>query len=106
MLLPDTLPTDKKPKVTVLTRKEFDELLDYSCSLPTGTTIGKRWKRNNNAYRRPLCSHLHVFDGTREPDFQGPDWWMGEYALDPEAKMGRDGKPETVLILWSKIVVV
>jgi len=29
-----------------LTRAELDALPEYSRSLPTGTTIGKRWKRN------------------------------------------------------------
>lgn len=28
-----------------LTQKEFDDLLDYSHSLPTGKFTGKRWKR-------------------------------------------------------------
>lgn len=29
-------------------QKTLDSLPEYSCSLPTGTTIGKVWKRNNN----------------------------------------------------------
>lgn len=41
----------------------FDGLDEYSCTLPTGTVIHKRWRRD---------------DGQR--------WWMGEYAEheDPE----------------------
>lgn len=31
-----------------LTARQFDELPEYSCSFPTGTTIGKRWKRKKN----------------------------------------------------------
>jgi len=61
-----------------ITTKEFDDLLEYSASLPTGTTIGKRWK----AHR--------VHDGL---DY----WLMGEYTphLDPEM----------VGIKWRKIIV-
>lgn len=55
-----------------LTQEEFDKLREYSCSLPTGTTIGKRWKRNQNAFA---------------PGDNEPDWWMGEYVEheDPDA---------------------
>ena len=38
----------------------FNELADYSCTLPTGTFVGKRWKR-----------------------LQDDQWWMGEYVDDP-----------------------
>jgi hypothetical protein len=104
MFLPEVLPTDVK-KLVVLTKREFDELGEYSCSLPTGTTVGRRWKRDMNAYRQPTCFFLHVCDGRPEPSFRGEDWWMGEYAADPKAKIRDDGTPETVRILWSKIVL-
>lgn len=29
----------------LLSREEFDGLANYSCSVPTGTTPGKRWRR-------------------------------------------------------------
>lgn len=69
-----------------LSQKEFDSLLNYSCSLPTGTTVGKRWKCNRNAYREP-------------PSKREPDWWMGEYYMDETIPEGQIG------IRWSKIVV-
>jgi len=31
-------------KTESITQKELDDLGEYSCSLPTGTIIGKRWK--------------------------------------------------------------
>lgn len=31
---------------TVITRKKLAELPEYSTSVPTGTTIGKRWRRD------------------------------------------------------------
>lgn len=65
----------------VLTQAEFDSLPEYSCTLPTGTTIGKKWKRN-----------IHAFD----PRYHDPrtgntidDWYLCEYVphTDP-AKIG------------------
>jgi hypothetical protein len=56
-----------------LTRAEFDALPEYSTSIPTGTTIGKRWKRN-------------MGNGV---------WWMGSYAEHPD--------PKLVSIVWNLI---
>lgn len=70
----------------VMTEQEFSDLLDYSCSLPTGQTIGKMWKRDDNAYRPPLGQWP-------------PYWWLGEYTgYSPDG-----GK---VLIKWREILVI
>lgn len=66
-----------------LTEAEFYALPDYSCTLPTGTTIGKRWRR-------------------REPYEIGPEienvWYMGEYVeCDDPGKVG---------IEWSLIEIL
>ena len=49
----------------VLTKIEFDQLPTYSCSIPTGTTIGKRWKRGA-PYINPdtwyLCEYVEASD--------------------------------------------
>lgn len=95
MRLPESLP-GIDPQV-VLTPKEFAALLEYSTTLPTGPEVGFRWKRDINARRYPRCGHLHVFDGTRQPDFIGPEWWMGEAVPDPD--------PKFVCIVWRRIVV-
>lgn len=65
----------------VLSVKEFQNLGEYSASLPTGTTIGKRWKCDDSKWKRP-----------------GPEpmWWMGEYIDHAD--------PEKVGIKWRKIV--
>lgn len=55
----------------VITSCELDRLLEYSTSLPTGTTIGKRWKRLT----------------------AGGEWVIGEYVEHPN--------PETVGIRWA-----
>lgn len=67
-------------KIVRLSTPQFEEMPEYSCSLPTGTTIGKRWKRNLNF-------------GTREKAV----WWMGEYVEDPE--------PGRVGIEWKEIEI-
>jgi hypothetical protein len=45
------------PLVMAMTAQEFERALrdwgEYSCSLPTGTTPGKRWLRNQTAYEDP-----------------------------------------------------
>ncbi len=64
----------------ILTRQEFDDLPEYSCSIPTGTTIGKRWKRGE------------PYVGVRTR------WLMGEYADHPD--------PRLVRIIWREILEV
>lgn len=74
-----------KTEETVISRKELFDLGEYSCSLPTGTTIGKRWRRDVHAYRRRP-------DGTYFPD-EIHEWKIGEYTEDPD--------PAMVGIKWS-----
>jgi len=71
MILHDTL--------VMLTAAEFDELPEYSCSLPTGTTIGKKWKRKK------------VYTD------ESKGWLMGEYIPDADPKMVR--------IRWREVVI-
>lgn len=67
----------------VISRAELKELGEYSCSLPTGTFVGKRWRRNVMAYRPvpvqliPCLPHVgHV-----------AEWKVAEYVPDPEPGM-------------------
>lgn len=46
---PDDSWIDRLP-VVVLTAREFKDLLEYSCSVPTGTTTGKMWKCHNGIH--------------------------------------------------------
>lgn len=63
-----------------LTKAEFDALGEYSTTLPTGTTIGKRWKR------------------AKPWDSKNPTWYLGEYV--PGAFPGSVG------IKWSHIILL
>jgi hypothetical protein len=40
------LAIEKTREFLSLTTEELKAMPEYSCSLPTATTIGKRWKRN------------------------------------------------------------
>ena len=62
-----------------LSGTEFKKLRDYSSSLPTGTTIGKRWKRRKNYYD------------------EDKGWLMGEY-------VEHDG-PNLIGIKWHEIEI-
>lgn len=72
--------TDREDRAAYMTLGEFDRLPDYSHTVPTGTTPGKRWKR-------------------RVPGRHGePDrWLMGEFGAP-------DG--ETVPIHWHDVYIV
>jgi len=63
-----------------MTQAEFDALSDYSASLPTGTTVGKRWKRRN------------VYQD------ESKGWRLGEYV--------EHDNPELVGIRWRNIQIV
>ena len=70
---------EQKVSKVYLTQQEFDALYDYSCSIPTGTTIGKKWKRRNDYH-----------DASK-------GWMQGEYVpCEEEGRVGID---------WREIVV-
>ena len=76
-----------------LSPSDLAALREYSRTLPTGTTIGKRWKRNaNDGLRFPIdvWGLCFVFPGP-------PRWMMGEYA--------ESALPGMVDILWYRIEV-
>lgn len=55
-----------------ISEKDFLALMEYSSTIPTGTTIGKRWRR-----------------GQRWRDKNGEiktKWYIGEYVEDPDPK--------------------
>lgn len=59
----------------VLTQLHFDNLLEYSCSLPTGKTIGKQWKKNEFAY-------VNFTDGIKREK-----WYLMEYTEHPDPNL-------------------
>ena len=67
-------------KTAIVDPEMFSSLLDYSSSLPTGTTIGKRWKRR------------------RDYHDESKGWVMGEYLADSD--------PDYVQIKWRDLEVV
>ncbi len=79
-------PRVAKLSLVEMTQEEFDELGEYSMSIPTGTTPGTRWKKNLNVID-PLRNRLP------------PVWIMGSYFdLGPES--------DKVGIRWNAIQIV
>lgn len=72
-----TKPAGGIPDICVISQDELDGLPEYSASLPTGTTIGKRWKAKR----------------------ANGEWQIGEYVLDPR------GDPEFAGIRWRDVVI-
>ncbi len=66
----------------LLSTREFKSLKEYSCSLPTGTYIGKRWRRRVPYGERPDAE---------------PEWFMGEYV---ESLI-----PGEIGIEWTRIIL-
>jgi hypothetical protein len=84
---------DKAEKRTIkLTRAEFRDLKNYSHSMPTGTTIGKRWKRQ---LASPEETDLEPLLAGQSPVER---WLMGEYY-----DIGSDTRTG---IRWSHIEVI
>lgn len=67
-------------QIVEMTQYEFDSLLEYSTTLPTGTIPGKRWKRN--------CGKFWVmgmfFENTRNPELMNIEWSYIEVVDQPE----------------------
>ena len=92
-----------RDEAVVLTREQFDALGEYSCSLPTGVTVGKRWKRNDHAFSPIVQLPTHwpslmgyIFGFQRRAPHE-PKWWLGEYVEHED--------PEQVGIRWVRIAV-
>ncbi len=76
-----------------LTQPELDALLEYSLSLPTGTTIGKRWKRRIPA-RGPLQGWaIGKYVTSDQPNEVGIEWSRVEIAESVTAGHAPRGEP-------------
>lgn len=113
MTLPDRGQCIVDENTAVMDKEYFEALGEYSASLPTGTYIGKRWKRNSINHPHWLCSGCkkefvgwaskpflcpNACGGTLTHLEKEPVWWMGEY-YDL-------GKEDEVGIKWRKIVLL
>jgi hypothetical protein len=79
---------DNKRPVLIVSQKYLDNLYEYSCSLPTGTIVGKRWKRNIH----PECNGAAGYPPEKTK------WIIGEYYdCNEEGKIG---------IMWWDIKII
>lgn len=76
-------PNHGRPKEIAIPRAELYELPEYSCSYPTGTTIGKRWRRDLHAFREGA------------PPIEEHEWKIAEYMECVCCG------PKTVAIAWA-----
>lgn len=72
--------------VLKLTPEQFRDLPEYSCSMPTGTTSGKQWKRLDGSHDRAFIRR-----GGK------PRWMIGEYGEIIDEK--------TIKLNWYKPVI-
>lgn len=87
---------------TDITQKELDELLEYSCSLPTGTTPGKRWKRDLEAYA-PKSSNVEEPVADLEKQMRGKKWIIGEFFEPDEAfRIAHGLEKDDIGIRWTR----
>lgn len=59
-----------------ITPREFDKLLEYSSTNPTGVTPGKRWKRHNDIFDQGFRARGGI-----------PRWVICEYREAPPGKV-------------------
>jgi hypothetical protein len=84
-------------ETTYLTQKEFDTLLEYSTSIPTGTTIGKRWKRHRYYFKNTKGAKFNAGYLPGDVVLISDEWSMGEYITHDD--------PKLVGIKWTNIIV-
>jgi hypothetical protein len=69
-------------KTATIPLEHLEDLDDYSCTVPSGTVIGKVWRRHE-PYSRSTGNGA---------------WWLGEYA--------KCADPEMVTIIWRELFIV
>lgn len=65
-------------KTATIPVENFEQLDDYSCTIPSGTVVGKFWRRH-------------------QPYSGRGAWWLGQYVDDPD--------PEKIGIVWRELFV-
>lgn len=88
----------KEEKIIQLTKVEFDALLSYDVSIPTGTLMGKRWKRRRWDPARACAKCASCKMGIKCGRGWIDEWDMGEFVPDPGKGM--------IGIAWKEIKVV
>lgn len=66
---------------------QFDALLEYSTSLPTGKGIGKQWKRREPPFGDPCRWLMGEYVGCDEPGMVGIEWSEVEVLTPREAQV-------------------
>lgn len=83
----------------LMDQESFDDLLEYSCTIPTQTTIGKRWKHGQCS-----CTDLH----STHPKYrrygtckEHNTWFMREYEESDNTERVKIHAREIIIIIVS-----
>lgn len=86
-----------KDDYIALTQEAFNKLMEYSTTNPTGTTIGKQWKRHKGGDEWLMCEYIPHSD----PNLVGISYKkivIREAGLKPHEVVGK----EEAMELWNK----
>lgn len=72
-----------------MSQREFDALPEYSCTLPTGTTVGKKWKRREPYGADPATAtwYLGTYTDIGDERKVGIEWWRIEVETPRETQI-------------------
>ncbi len=91
----------------ILSEGELAALPEYSASVPSGTTIGKRWKANAHAYSANFCHACYAGSGTGKKcsKHDAPLWRIGEF-VPIETVPPFETIPGQIGIRWRKVLEI
>lgn len=103
----DEVDQDTGHKIVEISESDVGQMGEYSCSLPSGIIVGKRWLRHLDAFSM-RNTIVNVLDRARKGGWlpRHKRLLMGEYGeeFEREDKYGR--KEEHIKIHWHRIRVV
>lgn len=78
---PDPKDIELTEKTATMSEETFNRLLNYSSTFPTGTYVGKMWKRGGG---RTEEQELLEYAAPGYLEEVPPNWWLCWYADHPE----------------------
>jgi len=97
--------------IAIMDQAYFDELLDYSLSMPSGVFVGKRWKANLHvipAWECTKCGNKYVGwepsfcpdckENTLKPYKRDPKWVMRSYEKHKDPGLVKNMQREIIVI--------
>lgn len=73
---------------------EIEKLYEYSCTMPTGVTVGKRWRRHDGSFDRDFMTK-----GGK------PRWLIGRYEEAPDGPIRAPDPEGKVAWVWKTVAM-